>query len=478
MRDIRSGHPVRHFITGAQRIVIGFSIRQHEDRVVQAVIPNVMRVRLSRACAEKLRLASLALLAFLAFVSSSVAIAAEYKLQPGDILEFSVAGISELRQRLTVGIDGDVSVPLVGDIHAAGQTLAEVRDKIREQVPKMALNMRTATGGEQQTVIAGNEISLNIAEFRPIYITGDVAKPGEQRFTPGLTVRQAVSLAGGYDLQRFRMDNPILQTAELRSDYENLNIELAQGLAATARLKAELDGRKTLDKAFPEQIPIPASVKQDILKNEQEYLTSRSADFEKEKTHLRASLKITEDRLTSIQDQFQKETEAAKLDFEEIDRISELNKRGIVPLTRAVETRRLSLNTATRALQSGVEVERAKRDRAEAARSLDRLADQRRSDLLRDLQDISGKVAQTRAKLASVGEKLLYTGVVRSQLVRGSGGQPDIRVHRVASGDAKAETLTGDENTPLQPGDTVEVALKVAYEFKPSAETPGSGEAR
>lgn len=402
-------------------------------------------------------------------VMAAPVVAAEYRLQPGDVLELSVAGISDMRQRLPVGIDGDIAVPLVGNVAAAGRTLPEVREHIRELIPKTALTLRLQGGVEQQTVIAGNELSVTIVEYRPVYITGDVAKPGEQRYAPGLTVRQAISLAGGYDLQRFRMESPITAAADLRADYETLNVELAQEQVAYARLRAELDGKETIDPASAGKLPIPASVQQTILTTEQDLLNSRRADFEKERAHLKNTLKITDERLASIQDQFSKEMEAAKLDVEEIERISVLNKRGVVPLSRQVETRRLSLTTSTRALQTGVEVEKSKRDRAEAARSIDRLVDQRRSDLLHDLQEMGVKIAQTKAKLSSVGEKLLYTGVVRSQLVRGAGGKPDITVHRRSTSGPTPEVIKADEDTILQPGDTIEVALRLEYDFKPSS---------
>ena len=41
-------------------------------------------------------------------------------------------------------------------------------------------------------------VSIEIAKFRPFYITGDVQHPGEYAYRPGLTVLQALSLAGGY----------------------------------------------------------------------------------------------------------------------------------------------------------------------------------------------------------------------------------------------------------------------------------------
>ena len=59
-----------------------------------------------------------------------------------------------------------------------------------------------------------------------------------------MTVRQAVALAGGYDVIRLRMNNPILETADLRGEYESLWTEHAKEQAHIWRLKQEL-GQET-----------------------------------------------------------------------------------------------------------------------------------------------------------------------------------------------------------------------------------------
>jgi polysaccharide export outer membrane protein len=204
-----------------------------------------------------------------------------------------------------------------------------------------------------------------------------------------------------------------------------------------------------------------------IAKNERDLLVSRSADLAKERAHLRQTLKLADDRIAVLSTQKEKEDDGAQLDTSEIERINELNRRGVVPITRALETRRLSLLSTTRALQIGVQVEQSKKERQDVVRSIDRLEDQRRTELLRDLQENDVKLAQIRAKLQATGEKLLYTGVVRSQLVRGTGGAPNIAVYRRVTPDQR-ERIAADEETLLQPGDTVEIALRVEYEFKPT----------
>ncbi|ACL60705.1 polysaccharide biosynthesis/export family protein [Methylobacterium nodulans] len=399
--------------------------------------------------------------------ASRGAAAAEYRLQPGDVLEFSVAGVPEMRQKLAVNLDGEVSFPLIGEVKAAGRPVAELRETVKSLLPNRSLTLRGQDGKETLTVISGDEITLAIAEYRPVYVSGDVAKPGEQPYRAGLSVRQAVSLAGGYDLQRFRMESPILQTADLRGEYQTLWTDFARAQAEGARLRAELEGRRDFDRKSVTEAPLPAPVLNAIIDNEQKILLARNADFTRERDHLTRTVALYDSRITVLTEQRKKEDEGAELDASEIERINDLTRRGVVPITRALETRRLSLLSSTRALQIGVQAEQAKKDRQDAARAVERLEDQHRSDLLKELQDNDVKLAQTRAKLQAVGEKLLYTGVVRSQLVRGTGGTPQIAVYR-RTDPTHRERIAADEETELQPGDTVEIALRVEYEFKPT----------
>ncbi|MFD0937835.1 polysaccharide biosynthesis/export family protein [Methylobacterium trifolii] len=405
--------------------------------------------------------------ASLAATACGPASAADYLLQPGDSLEFSVAGVPEMKQRLSVNLDGEVSFPLIGEVKVGGKPVAAVRETVRQLLPHRSLTIRGQDGRESVTAISGEEITISIAEYRPVYVSGDVSKPGEQPFRAGLSVRQVVSLAGGYDLQRFRMESPILQSADLRGEYESLWADFARAQAASARLHAELDGQANIDRKALMEVPLPSGVIKQIVRNEQDLLTSRNADIGKERAHLQLTLTMADERLQVMTGQQVKEDEGAQLDVSEIERINELNKRGIVPITRALETRRLSLLSSTRALQIGVQVEQSKKERQDVVRSIARVEDQRRNDLLRDLQDSDVKMAQTRAKLQAVGEKLLYTGVVRSQLVRGTGGTPTITVFRRLDAQRR-EKIDASEETELQPGDTVEVALKVEYDFKPT----------
>src|SRR5689334_11443006 len=143
---------------------------------------------------------------------------AEYRLAIGDVVETSVAGVPELRQRSQVSQDGEVLLPLGGQLRVDGMTMAEARDKVRQPVPTKEFRRRNEDGREYPVIIAPGDVQIAVAEYRPVYLNGDVAKPGEQPFRPGLTVRQAIALAGGYDILRFRMNNPFLEQSDLKSE--------------------------------------------------------------------------------------------------------------------------------------------------------------------------------------------------------------------------------------------------------------------
>jgi polysaccharide biosynthesis/export protein len=134
------------------------------------------------------RLPVLALL-FLAIVSSlatAPARAAEpaYVIGPGDVLEIQVWDNKALDQTLFVRPDGKISLPLVGEIQAAGQTVRQFQDVLAEAYLK--------------TVKAAS-VTVIVKEIRsrPVYFVGGFVKPGVEQLTRELTVMQAISIVGG-----------------------------------------------------------------------------------------------------------------------------------------------------------------------------------------------------------------------------------------------------------------------------------------
>ncbi len=402
-------------------------------------------------------------------VSTSVAVAAliagvgaaraDYKLGAGDMLSFTVAGLPELMTKTSVDIDGEATFPLIGPLPVAGLSLPQALAKVQAVLPGKEFRRHAEDGREFPIIIAPSDIGLAVSEYRPVYLNGDVAKPGEEPFRPGLTVRKAIALAGGFDVLRFKMDNPFLQLSDLTSDYNTLWVDYARGQAVVARLQAELDGKPQLDPKLVIGTPIAPTLAKEVVENEKSQLTVRNADFVKEQVYLKEASVREGERAKLLNDEQLKEQEGLKNDTVDLQRYTDLYNKGAVALPGLSEARRTVLQASIRVLQTTSVLDSVEREQQDLARKLDRTADARRILLLKDMQDATTALAATRAKLQAVSDKLRYTGMVKSQLTRGADNQPKITITRTAEG--RSVAVTGGIDTELQPGDTIDIALQI-----------------
>jgi polysaccharide export outer membrane protein len=383
---------------------------------------------------------------------------AEYQLHVGDALEISVARLPELKQRVPVQLDGTISYPLLGTILVAGLSPAEVQAKVQTMLAAKVFRQRTSDGHENSVTIEPSEVIATIVEYRPIYVNGDVSRPGEQAYRPLMTVRKAVALSGGYDIMRLRMSNPILETADLRGEYESLWTEYAKEQAHVWRLKQELGQEITVDQTALLDVPVARSTAQAIVNVEAEHLKTRQADQQAERKFLQRAIVHADEQIQILVEQQKTEDQANQTDVEELERAKELFNRGNLTSPRVTDARRAMLLSSTRKLQTTAQLMQTKRQRDELSRQIERFDGQRRSDLLRELQDTTVALSKIRFKLQSTGEKLQYTVLAKSQLGRGFGSKPAITI--VRNGAKGIENLIANEEFELQPGDVVEVALR------------------
>ena len=128
-----------------------------------------------------------ALLAPAAFAQS-----AGYRIQPGDQLAVTVLEDETLNRQVLVLPDGSVSVPLAGNVAAAGPSVGAVESTIAD---RLASNFAVRPSVFVSVVGLAEEID----ETFPIYVLGQVGAPGLVEVEPGTTLLQAIALSGGLD---------------------------------------------------------------------------------------------------------------------------------------------------------------------------------------------------------------------------------------------------------------------------------------
>jgi len=117
--------------------------------------------------------------------TAAAATTPDYRLVSGDKLRIEVYKDAQLSQSLQIRPDGKITLPLVGDVPAAGRTSVELRDAIAKSL---------------QEYMTDPTVTVIVTETTPqiIYVTGEVNKPGAYSLVNGqMSIIQAIALAGG-----------------------------------------------------------------------------------------------------------------------------------------------------------------------------------------------------------------------------------------------------------------------------------------
>jgi polysaccharide export outer membrane protein len=384
--------------------------------------------------------------------------AAAYRLDVGDVLEIAVAGMPELQRRLAVQLDGTISFPMLGTLVVLGLTPSEAQARIQAGLAAKIVRQRTPDGRETAATIDPSDVTAAVVEYRPIYVSGDVTKPGEHPYRPLMTAHQAIAISGGYDVGLASVNNPFLLVADLRADYETSSIEMVKQQIRVARVKAELDGKDQIDQAILLNAPVARSTAAEIMRTAVEELKTRLTDYGREKAYLQRGMAQADAQIGVLTEQVKKEEEGVQADSEELERALDLFKKGTLLSQRVTDDRRAVLLSSTRKLQTEASLMQVRKQQGDLARQLEKLDDQRRIALLQEMQDASVKLGEARSKLGIAEEKLQYAATIKSQLTSGK-ARPRITVLRKEG--ANWQTLAGaDEEFELQPGDVVEVTLR------------------
>lgn len=147
----------------------------------------------------------------------------QYTLSAGDKIRVIVFGEETLTADYVITSAGNLSFPLVGNVPAQGKTVEQLQD---------ALKTRLGDGFLREP-----RVSIQVVAFRPFYILGEVARPGEYPVSTGLTVEQAVAMAGGYTYRANRKKAYLKRATEPEERMINLREGMIVRAGDTLRIR-------------------------------------------------------------------------------------------------------------------------------------------------------------------------------------------------------------------------------------------------
>ncbi len=389
--------------------------------------------------------------------SSGFARAADYQLGTMDKLRIRVAewqtaegairDWSVVSGDYTIGPSGSLSLPFVGDLPASGKTTDAIAKEIGVALQKQfGLKDRPSA-------------SVELAQFRPVFMTGDVENPGEYPFAPNLSVVKAVSLAGGLRRadagQRFARD-----FINAKGDAVVYTTERNRLIARKARLQAEI--------AKSDAIEMPKELTD--LPEAKALLASETALMSTRKKRLTLQLQALDDLKSLLQAEIESlgkktETQTRQLELakEDRDKVENLAEKGLALSARKMAAEQRAADTEATLLDIDTNILKAKQDISQANQDEITLRNDWDAKLSQELQDTESELDTLNLKIAT-SDALMSEALAQSNDAARFDPQnaASISYSIVREVDGLSKEIPVQENTALQPGDLIRVTAGVA----------------
>lgn len=372
---------------------------------------------------------------------------------------------SALNAEYTIGASGKLSLPLIGDILAAGLSTADLAKAIGDRLK------------DRMGLVASPDASIEIVQFRPFYITGQVEKPGEYPYRPGITLLQALTISGGLqrgaDLTHLRLEREVIAS---KGELDLMARESLALLARRARLEAELKRTGSID--YPTELKQKRNDASVSILIEQENLIfqARKDGLETQLTALNQLKNFLEKEVESLGGQLGTHNTQLKLMKQELDAVTSLSDKGLTTAPRRMALERSVAQLEGDRLRLETNLLRARQDISRTEISIIELYNKR-------INEVTSELQQTQAKLEQVGqrtetsEQLLYESeVITPRLLADRGRmrrlRPNYTIFRSTFG--RVAELSADESTQIEPGDTIKVDIPFANEGVAAQPDPAS----
>jgi protein involved in polysaccharide export with SLBB domain len=334
-------------------------------------------------------------------------------------------------------------LPRIGTLTGSGRTTEEMRASIEDRL--------------REHIDGDVHVSVAVEEYQPIYIDGDVVRPGSYAHRAGLTVGMAVATAGGR--QSVRASGAPLGQSQEQEQLDLLLDAHRADVAREARLLAELAGKQ--DVVFPADLEAaaPASARvREVLDDERAVMQSRASLQSLETESLKRRISGFEQVIVELESQRQAIATRRDIYEQQFTDIESLVKKGVVPRTSLLQLQITATALDQEARQADISMIQSRQALEESRAQLASLPIERRAAITAELQSVRDRLSRSKIQF---NESLARLAVLMAQSPpresRGFVEAPlTVSISRLTggSGDLRA-AREGAWTSPVLPGDVI-----------------------
>jgi protein involved in polysaccharide export with SLBB domain len=378
---------------------------------------------------------------------NAVRATSDYIVRADDKLKIKVFQYPELSGDYKVRANGTISIAPIGDIPVTGLSTKEIATQISERFVRSGISDKPGT-------------SVEVLETRPVYVLGDVQKPGEYQFRPGMTVLQVVSLAGGW----LRFNDPALMRLDrdsitISGEMRNLVRRYYELTARRARLNAELAMRTDIQ--FSNDL---------VLRSQVDPAVRQLIDEERSLLNIHVdALKTQIDSLEQNRGLYEREIDAIKRQIEankvqsasverELVEVRNLVKRGLTTISRLANLERMQAQLEMNEQGFQTLILRSRQNITQADQRIFDLKSQRNAAVTAEVQKVRMDIDDVSVRFDTNRSLLVEAKVTVPALVGVSDGAVETKsLVVVRMLDGKTQTIDATESTELLPGDVLRI---------------------
>ncbi|WP_127753367.1 SLBB domain-containing protein [Devosia sp. 1566] len=356
-----------------------------------------------------------------------------------------------------IGPDGSLAVPTLGSMDVSGLSAEDLGTRIGEL-------LQTELG-----LLDAPNASVQVLEYPPVYVVGNVEAPGAYSYRPGMTVIQAMALAGGE--QRIEGASGLSETIKLQWDLEGYNRDILRTTTRLARLKAEFarEPEITFDPMLNSADPVVA----EIMEQERRIFDAHTNELLRQQIGLeqlavlyKAEIDALEQKSGAIDQQIERAQQ-------QVDSLKTLLAAGASTVARLTDAERILDDLRSDKLDNVIATMSARENLNRSERDLAKLQDEQQSYAAAQLQEQQATLEKLMLNQTATMRMLRQSMDFDANATLAQTAKTGISYSILRQEGEQTVSLDASEASVLVPGDLVRVALEVQLPGRSPAQTPG-----